>query len=147
MIAEAQSLGQREGKAGGVKETLQHATKLTHKIRFLVEEPQHTVPDMFVWLLSNNKRIAYARVRTRDLLFSSTQEARGIHCGKIMTLFLKPPGKRVADLSVQAKVDVYLWFGAISDSAHMLDDLPAGFSPDNRGTDACCPPAALLCAV
>lgn len=52
-------------------------------------QPQHTVPDVFVWLLSNNKRVAYARVRARDLLFSSTAEAQGVHCGKVLTLFLK----------------------------------------------------------
>lgn len=118
-------------------------------------QPQHTVPDLFVWLLSNNKRVAYARVRTRDLLFSSNREARGILCGKILTLFLKvseeipapppplrrgrsffwmcvcvqPPGKRTIGLTVQAKLDVFLWFGSCSDSAHMLDDLPAGFRP------------------
>ncbi|XP_069010516.1 fer-1-like protein 6 isoform X2 [Embiotoca jacksoni] len=145
MIGEAQSMGERKRKTGGVKEMLQDATKLTHRLRFLVEEPQHTVPDMFVWLLSNNKRVAYARVRTRDLLFSGSREARGIHCGKIITLFLKPPGKRVAGLSVQAKLDVSLWFGACSDSAHMLDDLPAGFSPASGGANASSPPAHLLC--
>ncbi|XP_051259533.1 fer-1-like protein 6 isoform X2 [Dicentrarchus labrax] len=144
MIGEAQSLGERKRKAGGVKEMLQDATKLTHKLRFLVEEPQHTVPDMFVWLLSNNKRVAYARVRARDLLYSSSQEARGIHCGKIMTLFLKPPGKRVVGLSVQAKLDVFLWYGTCSESNHMLDDLPAGFSPATGRADANSPPAYLV---
>lgn len=120
MIGEAQSMVERKGKVGGVKEMLQTATKLTHKLRFLVEEvrhspcvcvskscqlvhvnlsythmctftlqPQHTVPDVFVWLLSNNKRVACARVRTRDLLFSNDQEAKGIHCGKIITLYLR----------------------------------------------------------
>uniref|UniRef100_A0AAQ4Q0Y1 Fer-1 like family member 6 n=1 Tax=Gasterosteus aculeatus aculeatus TaxID=481459 RepID=A0AAQ4Q0Y1_GASAC len=128
MIGEAQFAVEGKRKTGGVKEMLQHATKLTQRIRFLVEEPQHTVPDVFVWLLSNNKRVAYARLRARDLLHSSSREARGIHCGKIITLFLKPPGKRVADLSVQAKVDVYLWYGTSSDAVHMLDGLPAGFS-------------------
>ncbi|KAK5890071.1 hypothetical protein CesoFtcFv8_013638 [Champsocephalus esox] len=145
MMDEAQSLGERKRKAGGVKEMLQKATKLTQKLRFLVEEPQHTVPDMFVWLLSNNKRVAYARVRARDLMFSSSQEARGTHCGKIITLFLKTPGKRVAGFTVQAKVDVYLWFGTCSDSNHMLDDLPAGFNPETGGADASCPPKSLLC--
>uniref|UniRef100_A0A671Z1A9 Fer-1 like family member 6 n=1 Tax=Sparus aurata TaxID=8175 RepID=A0A671Z1A9_SPAAU len=146
MITEAQSLGDRKRKAGGVKEMLQDATKLAHKLHFLVEEPQHTVPDLFVWLLSNNKRVAYARVRTRDLLYSSSREARGIHCGKIITLFLKPPGKRVAGLSVQAKLDVYLWYGSCSDSSHMLDDIPAGFSPATGGADASSPPKCLLSA-
>ncbi|XP_008303313.1 fer-1-like protein 6, partial [Stegastes partitus] len=89
MIGEAQSTVEKKRKAGGVKEMLQEATKLTQRLRFLVEEPQHTVPDLFVWLLSNNKRVAYARLRTRDLLFSSVQEAQGVDCGKIITLFLK----------------------------------------------------------
>ncbi|XP_013770780.1 fer-1-like protein 6 [Pundamilia nyererei] len=145
MIGEAQSLVGRKKNAGGVKEMLQDAAKLTHKLRFLVEEPQHTVPDIFVWLLSNNKRVAYARVRTRDLLYSSRQEARGINCGKVITLFLKPPGKRVAGLSVQAKLDVYLWFGACRDSSHMLDNLPAGFTPATGGADANSPPTHLHC--
>ncbi|KAM4561262.1 fer-1-like protein 6 isoform 2-T2 [Fundulus diaphanus] len=145
MIGDAESLGERKRTAGGVKEMLQEATKLTQKLCFLVEEPQHTVPDMFVWLLSNNKRVAYARVRTRDLLYSSNQEARGILCGKILTLYLKPPGKRPAGLSVQAKLDVYLWFGTCSDSSHMLDDLPAGYTPSTGGIDAKSPPLYLLC--
>ncbi|KAM7406952.1 hypothetical protein PAMA_002925 [Pampus argenteus] len=146
MIGEAQSLVEWRRNTGSMKEMLQDATKLTQKIRFLVVEPQHTVPDMFVWLLSNNKRVAYARVRARDLLFSSSLEAKGIHCGKIITLFMKPPGKRVVGLSVQAKVDVYLWFGACSESTHMLDNLPTGFTPATEGADTSCPPSHLICA-
>ncbi|XP_023192514.1 fer-1-like protein 6 isoform X1 [Xiphophorus maculatus] len=145
MIGEAEMLGERKTSARGVKEMLQEATKLAQKLRFLVEEPQHTVPDMFVWLLSNNKRVAYARLRTRDLLYSSNQEARGLLCGKIVTLYLKPPGKRPAALSVQAKLDVYLWFGACSDSSHMLDDLPAGYRPATGDADTNSPPSYLLC--
>uniref|UniRef100_A0A3Q2DZI6 Fer-1 like family member 6 n=1 Tax=Cyprinodon variegatus TaxID=28743 RepID=A0A3Q2DZI6_CYPVA len=129
--------------------TLQDIQDLTNfslsYIHILTLQPQHTVPDMFVWLLSNNKRVAYARVRTRDLLYSSNQESRGILCGKILTLYLKPPGKRPSGLSVQAKLDVYLWFGACSDSAHMLDDLPAGYRPDTGGADGNSPPSYLLC--
>ncbi|XP_037543053.1 fer-1-like protein 6 [Nematolebias whitei] len=146
LITEVNSLEKRRRKTAGVKEMLQEATKLTQKLRFLVEEPQHTVPDTFVWLLSNNKRIAYARVRTRDLLYSSSPESRGLLCGKIVTLFLKAPGKRVAGLSLQAKLDVYLWFGSCSDSGHMLDNLPAGFKADTEGADASSPPSHLVCS-
>ncbi|XP_056286997.1 fer-1-like protein 6 isoform X2 [Pseudoliparis swirei] len=146
MIAEAQSMVRRKRKAGGEKEMLQHAIKLTQRLCFLVEEPQHTVPDVFVWLLSNNKRVAYARLRARDLLYADSLESRGILCGKIITLFLKPPGKRAADLSVQAKLDVYLWYGSCFDADHMLDDLPAGLRLATGGADANCPPTGLLCA-
>nr|XP_061799780.1 fer-1-like protein 6 [Nerophis lumbriciformis] len=146
MIGDAQSLVTRKRKSGGVKEELQDATKLTQKLRFLVEEPQHTVPDIFVWMLSNNKRIAYARLPARDVIFCSSPEARGVHCGKIVTLFLKPPGKRVTGFSVQAKVDVYLWFGSCADSDHMLDDLPVGFNAATGGSHANNPPTQLKCA-
>uniref|UniRef100_A0A672YX44 C2 domain-containing protein n=1 Tax=Sphaeramia orbicularis TaxID=375764 RepID=A0A672YX44_9TELE len=144
MIGEARHVAERRRKSSGVKEMLQDATKLIHKLRFLVVEPQHTVPDVFVWLLSNNKRVAYARVRARDLLFSTNQEARGVNCGKIITLFLKPPGKRVTGLSVQAKIDVYLWLGVWPDAGHMLDDLPAGFSPTTGDADPSNPASHLL---
>lgn len=58
------------------------------------------MPDVFVWLLSNNKRVAYARVRARDLLFSRSSEAQGVHCGKVVTLFLKVSGRGGAQVEV-----------------------------------------------
>ncbi|XP_034741392.1 fer-1-like protein 6 [Etheostoma cragini] len=133
----------------GKSDTYTHITSIHQLLhtcaRLHILQPQHTVPDVFVWLLSNNKRVAYSRVRTRDLLYSSSREARGIHCGKIITLFLKPPGKRVVGLSVQAKLDVYLWYGTCSESVHMLDDLPSGFISATGGVDANCPPTSLQC--
>uniref|UniRef100_A0A8C2KLN9 Fer-1 like family member 6 n=1 Tax=Cyprinus carpio TaxID=7962 RepID=A0A8C2KLN9_CYPCA len=89
--------------------------------------PQHTLPDVFVCLVSNNKRLAYARIPARHLLFSQSPEQRGRDCGKINTLFLQPPGKRGPGWTVQAKLDVYLWLGTSRDSSHMLDNLPSGF--------------------
>lgn len=59
-------------------------------------------------------------------------------------IHVQPPGKRGAGLSVQAKVDVYLWFGKSSDSIHMLDTLPAGFSPNKENSSASNPPDCLL---
>ncbi|KTF87287.1 hypothetical protein cypCar_00015917, partial [Cyprinus carpio] len=91
------------------------------------ELPQHTLPDVFVCLVSNNKRLAYARIPARHLLFSQSPEQRGRDCGKINTLFLQPPGKRGPGWTVQAKLDVYLWLGTSRDSSHMLDNLPSGF--------------------
>ncbi|TRY83688.1 hypothetical protein DNTS_034385 [Danionella cerebrum] len=113
-----------------VKEMLVEAQKMKKKLRFLVEEPQHTLPDVFVCLLSNNKRLAYARIPARTLLFSERPEQRGRDCGKIRTLFLKPPGKRGPGWSVLAKLDVYLWLGTSRDSSHVLENLPSGFKQE-----------------
>lgn len=52
-------------------------------------QPQHTIPDIFVWMLSNNKRVAYARIPAKDLLYSPIHEQMGKHCGTIKTHFLK----------------------------------------------------------
>uniref|UniRef100_A0A8C1KT07 Fer-1 like family member 6 n=1 Tax=Cyprinus carpio TaxID=7962 RepID=A0A8C1KT07_CYPCA len=110
-----------------VKEMMLEVQKIKKKLRFLVEEPQHTLPDVFVCLVSNHKRLAYARIPARHLLFSESLEQRGQDCGKIKTLFLKPPGKRGPGWTVQAKLDVYLWLGTSRDSPHVLDNLPSGF--------------------
>lgn len=52
-------------------------------------QPQHSVPDVFIWMISNGKRIAYARVPSKDILFSSTEQERGKDCGKVKTIFLR----------------------------------------------------------
>uniref|UniRef100_A0A3B3RE10 Fer-1 like family member 6 n=1 Tax=Paramormyrops kingsleyae TaxID=1676925 RepID=A0A3B3RE10_9TELE len=108
-------------------------------------QPQHTLPDVFVWLLSNNKRIAYARMPAREVLYSSCPEERGQDCGKIKTVFLKPPGKRTIGWTVQAKLDVYLWLGRCSESSDMLENLPKGFEPQWGTADNTTPPDNLIC--
>ncbi|KAJ1193975.1 hypothetical protein NDU88_003270 [Pleurodeles waltl] len=118
------------------------------KIRFLVDEPQHTVPDVFIWMLSNNKRVAYARIPSKDILYSPVLEEKGSHCGKIKTHFLKLPGKRPVGWNVQAKVDLYLWLGPIKYSNVILDNLPVGYElemhPEAAGHHSPPPPGGLV---
>lgn len=40
-------------------------------------------------MISNGKRIAYARVPSKDILYSSIDEERGKECGKVKTIFLR----------------------------------------------------------
>lgn len=56
---------------------------------FLLLQPQHSVPDVFIWMISNGKRIAYARVPSKDILYSSTEQEMGKDCGKVKTIFLR----------------------------------------------------------
>ncbi|KAJ8352748.1 hypothetical protein SKAU_G00242240 [Synaphobranchus kaupii] len=135
MASEVMSIVGQKRKTMTVKNMLQEAFKLTQRLRFLVEEPQHTIPDVLIWMLSNNKRVAYARIAARHLLYSSSPHDKGRDCGKIKTLFLKLPGKRLTGSTVQAKLDVYLWLGSCRDSAHMLENLPSGFEFIGQSTD------------
>uniref|UniRef100_A0AAY4BAI6 Otoferlin n=1 Tax=Denticeps clupeoides TaxID=299321 RepID=A0AAY4BAI6_9TELE len=78
------------------------------------EMPQHSIPDVFIWMLSNNKRIAYARIPSKDILHSIVDEEMGKDCGKVNAVFLRLPGKKgfgPAGWTVQAKMEMYLWLG------------------------------------
>ncbi|XP_071807797.1 otoferlin-like isoform X5 [Asterias amurensis] len=116
-----------------LREKVKAAKLFLHRIRFLADEPQHGVPDVFIWMISNNKRVAYARIPSRKLLYSALEEERGEHCGVMQTLFLKLPGKKgvqgVSGWTIQAKLDVYMWLGLNKHKKDMLKGLPAGYIP------------------
>lgn len=52
-------------------------------------QSQHTLPDVFIWLISNGKRLAYHRIPARDIIYSDFADESGKYCGKMQTLFLK----------------------------------------------------------
>lgn len=52
-------------------------------------QPQTTIPDAFLWLLSGSKRLAYVRIPAHSILFSLVEEQRGRDCGKVSTLYMK----------------------------------------------------------
>ncbi|KAM8784373.1 fer-1-like protein 6 [Rhynchonycteris naso] len=146
MAKKAKGIIQQQKKKLSLDEMIHKAQNFVEKIRFLVDEPQHTIPDVFLWMLSNNKRVAYARIASKDLLYSPVREQMGKYCGTIKTHFLKLPGKRPAGWSVQAKVDVYLWLGSAKHSSAMLDNLPAGYEAEmsSKAAGSIQPPANLI---
>uniref|UniRef100_A0A5F8GDE1 Fer-1 like family member 6 n=1 Tax=Monodelphis domestica TaxID=13616 RepID=A0A5F8GDE1_MONDO len=127
-----------------VCENATHVMKL-NSMFFPSQQPQHTIPDVFIWMLSNNKRVAYVRISSKDLLYSPANEQRGKHCGKLQTHFLKLPGRRVAGWTVQGKVDVYLWLGSAKYSDAILDNLPIGYEAEipTKASGTSHPPASL----
>ncbi|XP_044118476.1 otoferlin isoform X3 [Neovison vison] len=135
-MRELESMGQQaktlraQVKRHTVRDKLRLCQNFLQKLRFLADEPQHSIPDVFIWMLSNNKRVAYARVPSKDLLFSMVEEELGKDCAKVKTLFLKLPGKRgfgSAGWTVQAKLELYLWLGLSKQRRDFLSGLPCGF--------------------
>ncbi|XP_009330629.1 PREDICTED: otoferlin [Pygoscelis adeliae] len=117
-------------KKNTMKDKLKLVQNFLQKLRFLADEPQHTIPDIFIWMMSNNKRIAYARIPSKDILYSIVDEEMGKDCAKVKTVFLKLPGKRgfgPAGWTVQAKMEVYLWLGLNKQRKDFLSGLPCGF--------------------
>ncbi|XP_075315784.1 otoferlin isoform X8 [Odontesthes bonariensis] len=117
-------------KKNTVKDKLKLAQNFLQRIRFLADEPQHSIPDVFIWMMSNNKRIAYARIPSKDILYSIVDEETGKDCGKVKAVFLKLPGKKgfgPAGWTVQAKLEMYLWLGLNKQRKDFLSGLPNGF--------------------
>ncbi|XP_070604365.1 fer-1-like protein 6 isoform X2 [Erythrolamprus reginae] len=130
MSKDAKGILQQQKKKISLDEMMRETQNFIERIRFLIDEPQHTVPDIFIWMLSNHKRIAYTRIPAKDVLYSPVTEQRGKHCGKIKTHFLKLPGKRPPGWNIHGKVDTYLWLGSSKYAHAILDNLPVGYETE-----------------
>ncbi|KAM6996377.1 fer-1-like protein 5 [Passerculus sandwichensis] len=79
----------------------------------LAVEPQAGVPDVQLWLLRGQARVASARVPATDVLHSPHGPgACGRLCGRIVTLFLGCGDS-------QAQVRVWLWLGRVAESGEL----------------------------
>ncbi|XP_067312338.1 otoferlin [Pseudorasbora parva] len=135
-MQEMENMGQQaksmrsQVKKSNVRDKIKLAQNFLLKLRFLSDEPQHSVPDIYIWMISNSKRIAYARVPSKDILYSPVEEETGKDCGKVQTIFFKLPGKKSfgpAGWTVQAKTELYLWLGLSRQRKDYLSGLPNGF--------------------
>ncbi|XP_036397952.1 otoferlin-like [Megalops cyprinoides] len=135
-MRELENMGQQakiirsQVKKNTFKEKLKQVQNFLQKLRFLADEPQHSIPDIYIWMMSNQKRIAYARVPSKDILYSTVEEETGKDCGKVKTIFFKLPGKKgfgSAGWTVQAKTELYLWLGLNKQRKDFLSGLPNGF--------------------
>ncbi|XP_062488740.1 myoferlin-like [Pezoporus occidentalis] len=81
----------------------------------LAVEPQAAVPDVLLWMLRGERRVACARIPAPDIMFSrSGPGACGRFCGRLRTLFLMGSG------DIRAQLRLRLWLGPVADSG----DLP-----------------------
>uniref|UniRef100_A0A8C4YQH5 Dysferlin n=1 Tax=Gopherus evgoodei TaxID=1825980 RepID=A0A8C4YQH5_9SAUR len=86
------------------------------RLKAMAEEPQNSLPDIVIWMLQGDKRVAYARVPAHEVLFSRTgANCCGKNCGKLQTIFLKYPQEEVMGPRIPAQVRVQLWFGLAVD--------------------------------
>ncbi|XP_026163454.1 fer-1-like protein 4 [Mastacembelus armatus] len=110
-----------------VRQRLIDSRKFLKKLRQLAKEPQTTIPDVFLWLLSGSKRLAYVRIPSYSILFSLVEEQRGRDCGRVITLYMKAPGCSASEIF--AKLEVYLWLGLAKYSKEATNSLPEEFLP------------------
>ncbi|KFZ56822.1 Fer-1-like 4, partial [Podiceps cristatus] len=109
-----------------VKEKVKETRRILTKLRFMAKEPQCTLPDVLIWMLSNNRRMAYARVPAQNILYSVVEEEKGKDCAKIQTVFMKVP--RLHTGEIFAKLEIYMWLGVTKYAKNCLAELPEEFT-------------------
>ncbi|GFO37984.1 dysferlin [Plakobranchus ocellatus] len=111
-IIKEQASALREN-ATDLDEALGEVENLLAMVEALAIEPQNSMPDVVIWMLSGQKRIAYYRIPAYDLLYSEDAQKRGKHCGQLMTIALKYPCVKDKDrkYEIPALLRVKLWLG------------------------------------
>ena len=111
--------------ATDVGEALGRMEEYLNMLVDLAVEPQASMPDVIVWMLVADKRVAFVRVPAHDILYAEARATSTAHpqhavdgsgrfCGKLRTLVLEyPERKRGGDdrLEIPATIRARLWLG------------------------------------
>nr|KAF6301287.1 fer-1 like family member 5 [Pipistrellus kuhlii] len=88
-----------------------------YRLNAVLPEPQVSIPDVMIWLMAKEQRVAYALVPAHAVLFSPTGPLHcGKLCGKIQTLLLQYPEGEGPKDSLPAHLRVCMWLGDVTDS-------------------------------
>ncbi|XP_033126409.1 myoferlin-like isoform X5 [Anneissia japonica] len=80
--------------ATDVNDALDEVDGYLRILKELAIEPQNSMPDVVIWMISGSSRIAYYRIPAYEILYSSRDpDACGRYCAKIQSIFLKEPGE------------------------------------------------------
>nr|XP_003471747.2 fer-1-like protein 5 [Cavia porcellus] len=87
------------------------------RLNAVLPEPQRSLPDVMIWLIAKEQRVAFARVPAHTVLFSPAGPLHsGRFCGKIQTLLLQYPEGEGQQNASPAHLRVCMWLGDVTDS-------------------------------
>uniref|UniRef100_UPI0037E767B9 dysferlin n=1 Tax=Semicossyphus pulcher TaxID=241346 RepID=UPI0037E767B9 len=112
----AAALALKHGPATELSIVLDQAEDWASRLRSMAEEPQNSLPDIVIWMLQGDRRVAYHRIPAHTVIFS--QEHCGKHCGQLQTVFLKHPQSRGGEAKLPGQLRVKVWFGLTADVKH-----------------------------
>ncbi|XP_045018345.1 fer-1-like protein 5 [Bubalus bubalis] len=88
-----------------------------YRLNAVLPEPQMNLPDVMIWLMAREQRVAYAQVPAHSILFSPNGARHsGRFCGKTQTLFLQYPEGEGEKDTLPAQLRVCMWLGNVTDS-------------------------------
>eukprot|EP00117_Sycon_ciliatum_P005571 scpid7068/ scgid9464/ Myoferlin; Fer-1-like protein 3 len=115
-----ESAEQLRMSATDLVEAMNEVDTYLSRLRNLAFEGQNSVPDVIIWMLSNKKRLAFARIPANEVMYAhhadktKWNEACGKNCGKPQTVYLKWPPKKdntSPKFMVAAQLRLVIWLG------------------------------------
>ncbi|XP_078005284.1 fer-1-like protein 5 [Phascolarctos cinereus] len=110
-------------------EMLPTAESWLYRLNAVLPEPQSGIPDVVIWILCKEQRVAYVRVPAHSILFSQAGALYcGKFCGKVQTLFMQhskhQEPKTLLEAQEQkgmkaAQLRVCMWLGNVLDSSDL----------------------------
>ncbi|KAJ3607327.1 hypothetical protein NHX12_024379 [Muraenolepis orangiensis] len=98
-----------------IEDTVADIEGWVEKLTQLAEEPQNSMPDVIIWMLRGEKRVAYSRVPAHQVLFSTySEQACGQYCGQTQTIFMQYPMDKNKGLKVPVQIRANMWLGLSS---------------------------------
>uniref|UniRef100_A0A3B3XGF9 C2 domain-containing protein n=1 Tax=Poecilia mexicana TaxID=48701 RepID=A0A3B3XGF9_9TELE len=95
-----------------VKSVVGDIEEWLERIKVLADEAQNSMPDVIIWMLRGEKRVAYARVPVHQILYSNySEQACGKHCGKTQTVFMQYPMDKNKGVKIPVQLRINMWLG------------------------------------
>ncbi|CAH8578664.1 unnamed protein product [Schistosoma haematobium] len=102
-----------------IDDALKELKSYRETILNLAIEPQMSIPDIIIWMLSGGKRTAYHRIPAHEVLYHDNEDYRGLKCGTAQTINLKKPtllkDENKPEWKIPAQLRVVVWFGLEKD--------------------------------
>ncbi|CAD6221881.1 GSCOCG00005218001-RA-CDS [Cotesia congregata] len=117
-----------------IKIAMLHAYKYLTSIRQISEDPQHSFPDVFIWMIAGSKYVALARLPTSEIIFAEDEMSRGTKCGQRINLFMKDITDGFVDDSVDysaCNIEIFLWFGNAKFASACWSAIPHGYDVEH----------------
>lgn len=84
------------------------------KLKNLAIEPQQSIPDVILWMISENERKAYYRIPAHEVFYSPVADYCGKFCNTLQTIQLQFPGdltEKDCKWEIPALLRMKIWFG------------------------------------
>ncbi|KAJ2954174.1 hypothetical protein O0L34_g2406 [Tuta absoluta] len=130
------------GTRRAVKMLLAEVKVLAEHLRSTLHKSLYGWPDLIIWLLNEGSRVAYAKLRLSDILYSVIPVQCGSECGRIQTIYMKPlKCERHSNNSsencycITGKVEILLWMGLFKERHDFSKYMPPNYKLTNRDLD------------